>query len=388
MSSTIALGDIVNLRKGRKAQEVLSAAAAGALPYIQIDEVRGVAPTKYAKDPCAVDVGPDDLCIVWDGANAGTVGYGLRGAIGSTVARIRFSDRGQWDAAFIGRLLQGKFRQLNDQAQARGATIPHVDKSKLEQLVIPRIDLDEQRRIAAILDKADAIRRKREQALALADDLLKSTFLEMFGDPVINDKNWPRKPLSELLFRIDSGQSPRCEARAATPHEYGILKVSAVSSTRFRPGENKAVKDGFVPRKEHLVKKGDLLFSRKNTYELVGATAIVEQEVGQLAMPDLIFRLVPNLDVVTSEFLWSALTQPNVREAMRRQAGGAAASMPNIGKQKLLGLEIACPPPEAQRHFSRVFVQVREAHAKQAEAMHAATELFASLSQRAFRGEL
>jgi type I restriction enzyme, S subunit len=181
MTTQVPLGSIIKLRKGRKASTVFDEHVNGACPYIQFDEVRGSAPQKYASNPTGVEVVPDDLCIVWDGANAGTVGYGLNGLIGSTVARMRFNDPDEWDVRFVGRLLQSKFLQLNEEAQARGATIPHVHKDKLEEISVPRLHKAEQRRIAAILDKADGIRRKREQTLVLADDFLRSAFVHLVG---------------------------------------------------------------------------------------------------------------------------------------------------------------------------------------------------------------
>ena len=80
-----------------------------------------------------------------------------------------------------------------------------INQEAVKSLKIPLPPIDEQRRIAAILDQADAIRRKRQQAIALTDELLRSTFLEMFGDPVINPKGWEVRKLSELCSKITDG---------------------------------------------------------------------------------------------------------------------------------------------------------------------------------------
>lgn len=183
MIDAVPLGEVVRLRKGKKAAVVHDSNINGARPYIQIDEVRGAPPAKFALDPQGVEIDPNDLCIVWDGANAGTVGYGIDGIIGSTVTRMRVLKPEEWDTRFIGRLLQSKFRELNEQAQGRGATIPHVNKAKLDEIPLPRISPKKQQRIADILDKADGIRRKRTRMLVLANELLRGLFLEQFGDP-------------------------------------------------------------------------------------------------------------------------------------------------------------------------------------------------------------
>ena len=267
--------------------------------------------------------------------------------------------------------------------------ISNLDVGRFKELPFPEFDFDAQRRIAAILDKADAIRRKRQQALALADDFLKSVFLEMFGDPETNPKQLPQEALGELLERIDSGHSPKCEARPAAEDEIGILKVSSLSSTHFKPEENKAVFEGYPIDERNLVHKGDLLFSRKNTYQLVGASAIVENVHGKLALPDLIFRLVPRSDrKIELPYLWMLLTQDSIRERLRKVAGGSAASMPNIGKERLRSVLLPIAKPKDQVQFTRYYSKRISLKMKLQENLKVSEDLFASLSQRAFRGEL
>ena len=207
MSETVQLGEVVKLRKGKRAVEMYEQKVNGSEPYIQIDEVRGQTPEKFASDPRGVEVTRNDLCIVWDGANAGTVGYGVEGLIGSTVARMRLLQPDYWDTGFLGRLLQSKFEELNKHAQARGATIPHVDKSKLEAIKVPCLSKSEQSRIAAILDKADSVRSKSNQELEMTDNLLRSEFLERFGSPRTNRKGIARVPIMELA-RVVTGNTP------------------------------------------------------------------------------------------------------------------------------------------------------------------------------------
>ncbi|MBO9455343.1 restriction endonuclease subunit S [Paracoccus sp. R12_1] len=266
---------------------------------------------------------------------------------------------------------------------------PSIRTSEIANLEVPNISLDEQRRIAAILDKADAIRRKRQQAIALADKFLESAFLDMFGDPETNPRELPQEALGELLERIDSGHSPKCEARPAADNEVGILKVSSISSTHFRPEENKAVFETYPIDERNLINRGDLLFSRKNTYQLVGASAIVDTVHGKLALPDLIFRLVPRADRrIEIPYLWMLLTQESIRERLRKVAGGSAASMPNIGKERLRSVLLPIAEPEDQAQFSKFYSKRILLKNKLQENLNVAENLFASLSQRAFRGEL
>src|SRR5690606_17946800 len=139
-------------------------------------------------------------------------------------------------------------------------SIPGLNRDDLYSTQIPLPPLPEQKRIAAILDKADAIRRKRQQAIQLADDFLRAVFLDMFGDPVINPKGWDVKPLSAGIRSISSGWSASGESRPCSDGEKGVLKISAVTSGVFKPEENKVVPSDRIPDGKKLLfpKKGDL----------------------------------------------------------------------------------------------------------------------------------
>ena len=90
------------------------------------------------------------------------------------------------------------------------ATISNLSLGQIKELEIPLPPLDEQKRIAAILDKADAIRRKRQQAIQLADDFLRSVFLDMFGDPVTNPKGFPMGTIRDFVETANYGSSGNC----------------------------------------------------------------------------------------------------------------------------------------------------------------------------------
>ena len=170
----------------------------------------------------------------------------------------------------------------------------------------------------------------------------------MFGDPVSNDKNWPLVPLKECLYGIDSGKSLNCEGHPRSGEIPAVLKLSAVTYGEYDPDENKELptEDAFVPELE--VHAGDLLFSRKNTREYVGMTAIVRETPRNLMLPDLIFRLLPK-DCIRAEYLHQLINHSQYRPVISGLASGTAGSMPNISKQRLFALEIPLPPVEMQK---------------------------------------
>ena len=135
-----------------------------------------------------------------------------------------------------------------------------------------------------------------------------------------------------------------------------MLKLSAVTYGEFNPEENKQLPDAelFVPAAE--VKAGDLLFSRKNTMEYVGMSALVKETPPKLMLPDLIFRLVPKANI-RPLFLQQLINHPQYRSTITGLATGTAGSMPNISKQKLLDLAIPLPPVEHQTCLEPLIAQ-------------------------------
>ena len=110
------------------------------------------------------------------------------------------------DKRFLYHSLNASIHLMIDQAHG-GVGLQHITKKKLEGIEINLPPLEEQKRIAAILDKADSLRRKRQQAISLADDFLRAVFLDMFGDPVTNLKGWPVSEL-KALGQVSTGRTP------------------------------------------------------------------------------------------------------------------------------------------------------------------------------------
>jgi len=211
----------------------------------------------------------------------------------------------------------------------------------------------------------------------------------MFGDPPRNPKGWPRVAFSSLLESIDSGRSPKCLDRPASGTEWGVLKLGAVTWCEYDPTENKALPPGVKPDPDLQVRPGDLLFARKNTYELVAACALVRTTPPRLLLPDLIFRfrLRPDASVDTT-FLQQLFIYPSKRREVQRLAGGSAGSMPNISKGRLEATLIEMPPVELQRKFAALIAGIEQVKAAYRASLREFSSLVASLQHAAFRGEL
>ena len=245
-------------------------------------------------------------------------------------------------------------------SRVRGANYPAVSDRDVKEVTIPLPPLSEQRRIVDLLDQADSLRRLRGEADAKASHILSALFIRMFGDPATNPMKWPRVRFDHLLSDIDSGWSPICEERHASPSEWGVLKLGAITSNQYLESENKALPSDLEPRPEVEIRPGDLLFSRKNTYALVGACAYVEETRSKLLLSDLIFRLNLKPDSgIHPVYLWGLLTCPSKRPSIEMLASGSAGSMPNISKKRLGSLHIEKPSYNMQMRYAEIVNQFK-----------------------------
>lgn len=274
-------------------------------------------------------------------------------------------------------------------AQMCGANYPAVSDGVVKRTETPLPAPKEQRRIVELLEQADGLRRKRTEADALADRILPALFHQMFGDPATNPKGWPCKKLGDMLECIDSGWSPVCENRQARPDEWGVLKLSAVTTNRYLDYENKALPVALDTQPELEIHAGDLLFTRKNTYELVGACAYVESTRPKVMLSDLVFRLrLKANSEVHPIYLWALLVYPSKRPFIQLLAGGSSGSMPNISKGRLETLQIEKPPIRMQADFANTFAKIDLLRKKAELARENIETIFSSMLHRAFSGEL
>lgn len=272
-------------------------------------------------------------------------------------------------------------------ARVKGIHLYPKDVARIK-IPVPE-EYDDQIRISHLLGKVEWLIAQRKQSLQQLDDLLKSVFLDMFGDPVRNEKGWDKKPFEKLLSNIDSGWSPKCEARKANQDEWGILKLGAVTSCNYLESENKALPDVPDSKRHHEIKSGDLLFSRKNTYALVAACAYVFETRPKLLMPDLIFRFVlKDNKEVNPLYLWKLLMSDSQRRKIQSLAAGAAGSMPNISKTNLKQVLLPIPPIDLQNKFAAIIEKVEGIKGCYQLNLSELENLYGALSQKAFKDEL
>ena len=280
--------------------------------------------------------------------------------IGRGLAAIT-PDKSKVSLEFVYWFLKGKNAELK--SKGTGSTFKAISKKILEEILIPDVGFDKQHEYAQMLEKIYVIIQTRKQELQKLDELIQSRFVELFGDPIKNPKGWEVVKLSECLERIDNGKSFTCDSNAREGAFPAILKLSAATYGDYRPYENKALLEEtqFVESVE--VHRGDLLFTRKNTPDLVGMAAYVFETPEKLMMPDLIFRLVTN-ERMTPIFLWQLINNREFRPVIQGISGGSAKSMSNISKERLKNIEVICPPISEQKKLEGVLEQVDKSKLK------------------------
>lgn len=263
-----------------------------------------------------------------------------------------------------------------------------INQQVLESIRIPLPPPLEQHRIAAILDEADALRRKRQEALALLDQLLQSTFIEMFGDPVTNPRGWPTEKLSKVISAVEPGWSSNSLDRPAVGDEWGVLKVSSVSTGWFLERENKAVDSTIFAKPPIAPRRGDLIFSRANTRELVAATCLVVTDAPRRFLPDKLWRITVRAERANVEWLRYLLAHPGFRANLAKAATGSSGSMLNVSQEKLLDMVAPIPPLAIQQSFADFVWAIMAQRDRICAAICTANDLFSSLLHRAFTGDL
>lgn len=353
------------------------------LPIIRIQDLTGNAHDLgfyNGEYPKKVEINDGDILISWSASLGVYIWSEGKALLNQHIFKVVF-DKVAIDKNYFVYAVRRKLVEMG--MKTHGATMKHIVKKDFDATLIPYPTLDKQAEIAANLNKVSSIIEAREQELQLLDNLIKARFVELFGDPIKNPKGWDVVKLSECLERIDNGKSFTCDSNAREGAFPAILKLSAATYGDYRPYENKALLDEkqFVESVE--VHRGDLLFTRKNTPDLVGMAAYVFETPEKLMMPDLIFRLVTN-ERMTPIFLWQLINNREFRPVIQGISGGSAKSMSNISKERLKNIEVICPPISEQKKLEGVLDQVDKSKVKVQKALDETQKLFDSLMQQYF----
>lgn len=367
-SAAIRLGEVVSISKGRKHDQVLSEPTHAARRFIQIDDLRNDNNLKYTEEK-GVEVKANDIIIAWDGANAGTIGFGLEGNIGSTLARLRI-ERSDITSQYLGWLLRSKFRYLRD--HCTGATIPHISKQVLEGIQVPVHPLSEQQKIAAILSQVNAAREKRKQANQLTEQFLQSTFLSLFGDPVKNEKGWDVVQFSDAV----TIEKNTIQSEDIQPEELYIGLEHIEKDTGELIGFQKML-DAELKSTKFKFTEENILYGKLRPY----LNKVCFPGFSGVCSTDIL-PIKAKGGIASKHFIGYLMKQPFFIEKATSMSNGA--NLPRISPKVLETFDIILPPLSLQQKFAGIVQQTEQLRNKQRQSEQELEQLFQSLLQRYF----
>lgn len=369
------LKDIARIEKGRK-YNLLEEKEEGAIRVFQANDFRNENKHLYTLDKDGVLAHEDDIMLVWDGS-VGQMGFGRSGYVGSTMVKLEVKNKKQFSPFFIFRFLQTKSEYLK--RKATGATIMHINRKSLEQIKIPEFCLADQLRIAKLLSKTENLINQRKESIRLLDEFLKSTFFKMFGDPVRNDKRWKVCLLNEL-GSLDRGVS---KARPRNSPEllggiYPLIQTGDVTNSGIYITSYKQTYSELGLKQSKLWPKGTMLITIAAN---IAQTSILSLEA---CFPDSVVGFVTNTRkarVLYVHFLFKFF-----QTLLESKASQTAQK--NINLDILRNLKVPCPPLKLQSQFAQIVEKIESQKTQYQQSLQELENLYGSLSQKAFKGEL
>lgn len=331
----------------------------------------------------------NDILIVKDGATTGKVSFVSENfplqdaAINEHVFRVELDDK-KIHPKYCFYYLVSDEGQKNILSDFRGATVGGISKAILDKVQIPLPPLPIQKRIAEILDAADALQRKDQQLLKKYEELAQAIFIDMFGDPVKNEKGWGRKVATryyEVRGRVGWKGYKKTDLR-----QKGAIVLGATHVTNN--GEIDLTKvvflseEKFIESPEIVVQKDDLIFvQRGNT---IGKVALIRNDLGEATINPVVLIIRP-VNANPLFLLYLLLNKEQNRELVSSNSGSAQPMITQEFMRKYVFIDVA--KEEQEKFAERIkLVEVQKGHAQISYSN--SYNLFQTLIQKAFRGEL
>lgn len=264
-----------------------------------------------------------------------------------------------------------------------GTTRQRISRGNFSKLKISVPPLAEQRRIASILDQADELRQKRQQAIEKLDQLLQATFIDMFGDPNTYQNRFPIKSLKQVCTKITDGEHGTVQRL-----ESGKLYLMARNITKNMTLDMTEV--SYISEEDHqrIYKRcspesGDLMIV------CVGATIgklCLVPDMGEFSLARSVALLKPDINSVISQYLLYLLASDYMQQKILNSRNTAAQAGLYLGKLSII--EVPVPPKELQEKWSKIALSIEDQKQNLYKQLDMQNQLFSSLQNQAFNGTL
>jgi type I restriction enzyme, S subunit len=264
--------------------------------------------------------------------------------------------------------------------------LPDVGYSRhykfLKEIQIPLPPLPVQKRITEILDAADALKRKDQELLKKYDELAQAIFIDMFGDPVKNEKGWKIGIIRDLAIEVKYGTSKPSDDNGLIPY----LRMNNITYSGDWDITNlKYINLDGNEYEKYIVNNGDLIFNRTNSKELVGKTAVFNLNQ-EMAIAGYLIKLRTN-SFGNPYYISSYLNSKHGKKTLFGMCK-SIVGMANINAQELQEIKIMIPPIDLQNQFEERYNQIKKIKSKSEKQIISSSNLFNTLIQKAFKGEL
>ena len=328
-----------------------------------------------------------DVLVTVKGAGVGKCNLGINAAIGRQLMALR-PDPAKLDKRFLFRFLQSCEPQLAKLGQ--GATVPGITKPAIERFLIPLFPLAEQQRMANTLDKADAIRRKRREAIRYSDNLLHSVFMTTVGPHAPHYESWPLRRVEDLAAKREGSIRTGPFGSDLKHSEFvndgiAVLGIDNAVQNRFAWGQRRYITaEKYEQLTRYRVFPGDVIITIMGT---VGRSAVVPDNIPLAINTKHLACITLNRDQAEPEFLSQSIHRhPEILRQLGLAGRGAIMTGLNLGIIKSLTLPV--PPMIVQKRFYERVAAIQNSADQLGIALQEANDLFSSLVQRAFEGGL
>ncbi|WP_346898394.1 restriction endonuclease subunit S [Clostridium sp. UBA7503] len=266
-----------------------------------------------------------------------------------------------------------------------GSTMKHITKGYFDAIEVPVPSLEIQQKIATILDKAQSLIDKRKEQIEACDELVKSLFYVMFGDPVLNPKGWHIRDLGTLGY-FKNGINYKQSDSGFNIKFFGVSEFkygNTINNSNILP----TLELQQEPNEEYLLKKGDIIFVRSNgSKELVGRSILVRELEEKTIYSGFCIRYRNQCREIIPDFLIQLFLDQNFKKSLKKDSRGA--NINNLNQQMLSSLKVIVPPLSLQNKFATQVEKIEQQKTLLEQSLKELENSFNSLMQMAFKGEL